>query len=149
MCNLHCPICPTGLGIIGRKQGRIDADTFYAIIDSISRYAYILEIGNWGESFLHPDIFDMITYAHNHHLAVKVISNLNYFDREMAESAVDSGLDYVMISIDGITQEVYERYHIGGNLSKVFDNIKLLVEARERKGDFFSIYFYTYVGASA
>jgi radical SAM protein with 4Fe4S-binding SPASM domain len=48
-----------------------------------------------------------------------------------AKEIVESGLDRILISIDGTTQEVYEQYRVNGTLQKVLDGTKLLVEARK------------------
>jgi len=131
ICNLHCPLCPTGLGILGREKGKMSLDNFKALIDQIASYAYIVEMYNWGEPFLHGDIFDMIHYAHSRKMAVRLSTNLNRFNQEMAIETIKSGLDAINISVDGVTQETYERYRRGGKLSKVIDNIKTLVEEKE------------------
>jgi radical SAM protein with 4Fe4S-binding SPASM domain len=136
ICNLSCSICPNGLGILGREHGKMDFDDFTRIIDQVEPYAYLVELCNWGEPFLHPHIFDMISYAHNHRIAVWLSSNFNHFDCEMAEKAVLSGLNRISIAVDGSTQEVYEKYRRDGNLAKVLRNIHLLVEERERRHSF-------------
>lgn len=133
ICNLKCPVCPTGLGTIGRERGRIDFDNYKKIVDQISRYAYVLELYNWGEPFLHPLIFDMIDYAHQKRVSVRLSSNMNYFSQKMAARAVSSGLDRLLVSIDGSTQEVYEKYRRGGKLTRVLENVQLLAEEKRRQ----------------
>jgi radical SAM protein with 4Fe4S-binding SPASM domain len=133
VCNLRCPVCPTGLGTLGRERGSMEFEDFKLIVDQIAKYAYVLELYNWGEPFLHPRIFDMIRYAHKCRISVRLSSNLNYFDCEMAEKTVASGLDRIIIAVDGSTQEVYERYRKGGDLSNVLDNVSLLVEEKKRQ----------------
>jgi MoaA/NifB/PqqE/SkfB family radical SAM enzyme len=61
ICNLRCPLCPTGLGILARKQGKMQFDKYKDIIDQIASYAYQIELYNWGEPFLHPHIFEMVS----------------------------------------------------------------------------------------
>jgi MoaA/NifB/PqqE/SkfB family radical SAM enzyme len=133
ICNLRCPVCPTGLGTIGRERGRIDFENFKAVVDQIAKYAYVLDLYNWGEPFLHPRIFDMISYAHRCRISVRLSSNMNYFSREMAEKTVASRLDRIIVSVDGSTQETYEKYRRGGNLSKLLSNVGLLVEEKRRQ----------------
>lgn len=133
VCNLRCPVCPTGLGILGREQGRMTVESFQALVDQLARYAYVLELYNWGEPFLHPGIFDMIRYAHDHRVSVGLSSNLNYFSREMAEKTVSSGLDRIIVSVDGSTQAAYEAYRRGGDLSRVLDHVNMLVDEKERQ----------------
>lgn len=137
VCNLRCPVCPTGLGTIGRERGRIHFDNFAAIVDQIAKYTYVLELYNWGEPFLHPRIFDMIHYAHKRRISVRLSSNMNYFGREMAERTVASGLDRIIVSVDGSTQESYEKYRRGGNLSRVLGNVSLLVEEKRQQNSLY------------
>lgn len=133
VCNLRCPLCPTGLGILGRKRGMMALDKFQSLIDQISAYAYLVELYNWGEPFLHPQIFEMVQYASSKRIVVKISSNLNHFNQEMAVKTIDSGLDWLLISIDGSTQEVYEKYRRGGNLEKVFANIEMLAAEKKKR----------------
>jgi MoaA/NifB/PqqE/SkfB family radical SAM enzyme len=134
VCNLRCPLCPTGLGTLGRKRGKLDVEKYKGLVDQIAPYAYSVELYNWGEPFLHPDIFDIIHYASERKIIVKLSSNLNRFDREMAAKTVASGLDWIVVSVDGATQETYEKYRRGGNLESVFDNVRFLVEAKREAG---------------
>jgi MoaA/NifB/PqqE/SkfB family radical SAM enzyme len=130
ICNLRCPLCPTGLGKLGREQGKMTLNRYKALIDQIVPYAYSVELYNWGEPFLHPGIFDMIEYASSRKISVSLSSNLNYFTREMARKTVRAGLDMIIISVDGATQETYGKYRRRGNLDKVMEHIKLLVEEK-------------------
>lgn len=131
-CNLHCAICPTGLGILGRPRSRMSLASYQKLIDQIVPYAYLVELYNWGEPFLHPQIFEIIQYASSRRMGVRLSSNLNHYSVEMAEKTVASGLDAINISVDGATQEVYEKYRRGGNLSKVLTHIQWLVAAKRK-----------------
>jgi radical SAM protein with 4Fe4S-binding SPASM domain len=130
ICNLHCPLCPTGRGVLARPRGRMALDDLRQIIDQIAPYAYRVELYNWGEPLLHPDIFDMIEYAVHKRITVGLSSNLNRLDRNSARRLVESGLSQLVVSIDGATQESYETYRRGGSLERVLENLKLLTETR-------------------
>jgi MoaA/NifB/PqqE/SkfB family radical SAM enzyme len=134
VCNLRCPLCPTGLGTLGRERGKMTPEQFYGLIDQVAPYAYSVEMYNWGEPFLHPQIFEMIKYASSKRIAVRLSSNMNRFSPEMAMKAVQSGLDAVLVSVDGATQEVYEKYRRGGNLERVLENVRMLVDAKKKAG---------------
>jgi MoaA/NifB/PqqE/SkfB family radical SAM enzyme len=134
VCNLRCPLCPTGLGTLKRDAGKMEFEKFTQIIDQIEPYAYLAELYNWGEPYLHPRIFDMIAYASQRKISVRMSSNFNRFNEEMARKTVASGLDALTISVDGATQETYARYRRKGNLATVLNNIKLLVAEKERQG---------------
>jgi MoaA/NifB/PqqE/SkfB family radical SAM enzyme len=130
VCNLRCPLCPTGLGTLGRKRGMMAFEDFKLLIDQITPYAFSVELYNWGEPFLHPEIFEMIQYASSQKIGVKLSSNLNRFNRDMAVKTVHSGLDLVIVSVDGATQGTYEKYRRGGNLDRVLENVRILVEEK-------------------
>ena len=132
ICNLRCPLCPTGLGILKRDKGKMPLANFKQLIDEIAPYAYYVELYNWGEPFLHPQIFEMIHYASTKRISVRLSSNFNYFSEKMAVEAIKSGLDAIIVSLDGATQETYEKYRRKGNLTKVLENIRMLVKEKKR-----------------
>jgi MoaA/NifB/PqqE/SkfB family radical SAM enzyme len=133
VCNLQCPVCPTGIGVLGRPRGKIDVNAYRDLVDQIAPYAYVLELFEWGEPFLHPQIFDLIRYAQQARISVRLSSNLNHFDAGMAVELVESGLDRLIVAVDGATQETYERYRRGGHVERVFSNMELIVKEKRRQ----------------
>ncbi len=133
-CNLQCALCPSGLGTIGRARGRMDWALYTRLVDEVAPYAYSIELYNWGEPLLHPRLGEMIAYAHARRISVRMSSNLNLLTPATAELLVRSRLDRLIVSVDGSTQEVYERYRRGGDLARVQRNLAMLVEARRRAG---------------
>ena len=131
ICVLRCPLCPTGRGTLKRPRGKMAFDHFKKLVDEIAPYAYFLDLYNWGEPFLHPQIFDMIDYANSQNISTKISSNFNYFDVNMAKLAVVSGLEELVISLDGADQETYETYRVGGSLDKVVVSIRSVVKQKE------------------
>ena len=79
ICNLRCPLCPTGAGTLNRKKGSMPLETFKKIVDEMHRYLISIDLFNWGEPLLHKHVYDMIRYAHNHHIVTSVSTNFNYF----------------------------------------------------------------------
>jgi radical SAM protein with 4Fe4S-binding SPASM domain len=134
VCNLRCPVCPTGCGIPGRPKGSMPLDRFKRIIDEFGKYLVSIDLFNWGEPLFNKDIYKMIAYAHKHHIVTSVSSNLNYFPGNSAEELVSSGLDILILSIDGASQESYEKYRIGGNFSNVIENLSALIAKKKQRG---------------
>lgn len=134
ICNLHCPLCPTGRGILARPRGKMVLSDLKRVIDQIAPYAYRVELYNWGEPLLHPDIFEMIKYVASRRITVGISSNLNRLDRIGAQRLVDSGLSQLVVSVDGSTQESYSAYRQGGSLERVLANLNMLVETRTASG---------------
>lgn len=133
ICILHCPLCATGLGMLGRTKGMIRYEDYTRIVDQVAPYAYVLELYNWGEPFLHPRIFDIIGYAHKKRISVRLSSNLNRFDRQAAAQTVACGLDRLIVSVDGASQAIYEQYRRGGDLQRVSEHLQWLVEEKRRQ----------------
>src|SRR3989344_1168171 len=84
VCNLHCKLCPVGLGDDGRNRGMMDFEIFKQIIDECGEYLYRIHLYNWGEPFLNKRIFDMIKYAKKQNIQIIISSNLNIFNEDIA-----------------------------------------------------------------
>lgn len=91
-----------------------------------------IELYNWGEPLLNPDLPEMIRFAKSFNIHVISSTNLNTLSPELAEELARSGLDELLLSIDGATQETYEKYRVGGNLQRVLDNLEVLQSANAR-----------------
>ena len=135
ICQLKCPLCHTGLGTIHRDKGTMHFDLFTKTIDQIKDYCVWLTLYSWGEPFLNRRIHEFVAYAHRKKIATLISTNLNKpLTPEMAENIITSGLDVMIISMDGVTQEVYQHYRVGGRLDRVLDNINLLVQKKRELG---------------
>ena len=135
ICQLKCPLCHTGLGTVNRQKGVMHFDLYKKTIDQIKDYCIWLSLYSWGEPFLNKRIHEYVAYAHQANIATMMSTNLNKpMTPKMAEDLVRSGLDSLIISLDGTTQEVYEVYRVGGQLDRVLDNIRLLADKRRELG---------------
>lgn len=134
VCNLRCPLCPTGTGDLDRRQQRMDYEVFTRTIDQMAPWAYEVNLHNWGESLLHPRIFDMIKYASDNNLATNMSTNFNRVSDEKIDKLIESGLEYLILSIDGISQDVYSKYRVRGNINKVLANVEKLVRRKRELG---------------
>lgn len=135
ICQLKCPLCHTGLGTVHRDKGVMSFSMFQDVIQQIKDYCIWLSLYSWGEPFLNKDIAKYVACAHQANIATIMSSNLNKpLTPSMAEELVQSGLDVLIISLDGTTQDVYEVYRVGGHLDRVLDNVKLITEKRRELG---------------
>ena len=144
ICNLKCPLCPTGQGLKGRAKGKMPFPNFKKIIDEIGDYLYSLRLENWGEPLLNEEICDMVSYAKSKKINTSFNTNLHFLNEQSAERLILSGLDHIKISLDGARKDSYAKYRIGGDFNKIVNNIKLLVEMRQdlnRTNPFIEIQF--------
>jgi radical SAM protein with 4Fe4S-binding SPASM domain len=130
ICPLRCSLCPTGQEKEGLPQGFLAFENFKKIIDELGDYLLIVELYNWGEPFLNKDFLRMVRYARDHDIIVTTSSNLNVFDDKLCRELLQSGLNILMVSLDGASQETVETYQRGNNFSKVIGNIKKIVKEK-------------------
>jgi radical SAM protein with 4Fe4S-binding SPASM domain len=130
-CNLGCPECPSGLKQFSRDTGNLKAENFNRWLDQLAPTLSYLNFYFQGEPFIHNEILQFIEKASQKGIYTSTSTNAHFITEKKAEEIVCSGLDRILISIDGTTQEVYEQYRIHGSLQKVLDGTKHLVEARK------------------
>jgi len=132
-CNLGCPECPSGLKQFTRPTGKLDLDLHKKMLDQVSKSVFYINYYFQGEPFLHPQFLELIRQAKKHKIYTATSTNAHFIDQKKAEEIIDSGLDRLIISIDGLTQETYENYRVHGNLAKVIEASKLLIAAKKAK----------------
>jgi radical SAM protein with 4Fe4S-binding SPASM domain len=131
-CNLGCPECPSGLKQFTRPVGNLEFNSYTKTIDNLQKHLIYLYFYFQGEPYLHPKILDMIKYASSKKIYTVISTNGHYLTPRRAEETVSSGLDRILISVDGATQDTYQQYRIGGTLDKVLEGAKNLVEAKKK-----------------
>lgn len=132
-CNLRCPLCATGQHLNDRPRGEIGFEDFQRLIDELAPTLFKARLHSWGEPMLHPRLYDMITCLTERNVGSEISSNLMAFRREDAFRLVDSGLEMLIVSMDGTTQEVYETYRIGARLETVKENLRTIVAAKRAR----------------
>lgn len=133
-CNLSCPECPSGNGTMVRPLGMLSRDRFADIVRQTSNEVLYLQLFFQGEPFINAGLVDMIREARRHRMYVSISTNAHYLRDEVIAALLDSGLQRLIISIDGLTQDVYEEYRVGGSLPRVLDALHRLHMARRAHG---------------
>ncbi|HMU46569.1 MAG TPA: SPASM domain-containing protein [Chitinophagaceae bacterium] len=127
-CNLRCPECPSGLRAFTRPTGMLQENFFKKTIDQLSKDLLYLVFYFQGEPYLNPDFLDMVKYASGKKIYTATSTNAHYLNDSNARRTIESGLDRLIISIDGTTQEVYKQYRVGGQLDKVLEGARNIVK---------------------
>ena len=131
-CNLRCPECPSGLREFTRPTGMLQKDFFKETIDDIYKDLLYLIFYFQGEPYLNPAFLEMVAYAHQKGIYTATSTNAHYLTDEKAKQTVESGLDRLIISIDGTSQDVYEQYRVGGKLAKVLEGASNIVKWKKQ-----------------
>lgn len=132
-CNLRCPECPSGLRSFTRPTGMLSEQLFQRVIDEIAPTLVYLTFYFQGEPYLHPQFLQMVRYAADRNIYTATSTNAHYLSEANAERTIDSGLDRLIVSIDGTTQDTYQSYRVGGSLEKVLEGTRTLLKVRAKR----------------
>jgi radical SAM protein with 4Fe4S-binding SPASM domain len=132
-CNLACPECPSGLKQFTRSTGRLNADEHIAMLDKLPSSIWYINYYFQGEPFLNPGFLSLVREANKRKIFTSTSTNAHFINASMAEQIIDSGLNQLIISIDGLTQETYESYRKHGKLEQVLKATEWLVAAKKKK----------------
>jgi radical SAM protein with 4Fe4S-binding SPASM domain len=127
-CNLRCPECPSGKREFTRPTGMLQNDFFRSTIDELYKKVTYLIFYFQGEPYLNPKFLEMVSYASGKGIYTATSTNAHYLNDANAKKTVESGLDRLIISVDGTTQETYEQYRIGGDIKKVIEGAENIIK---------------------
>lgn len=131
-CNLRCPECPSGLRSFTRPTGMLQHELFHNVIDQLAPSLSYLTFYFQGEPYLHPQFLDMVKYASARGIYTATSTNAHYLKDDIARQTVESGLDRLIISIDGTTQQTYQSYRVGGTLDKVIEGTQRILAWKKK-----------------
>lgn len=131
LCNLKCPLCPSGNGDMQRDRGIMALQEFKKLIDDAGDYLVLLMLWNQGEPFINKELLEMVRYARSRNIPTMTSTNGHYVrTAEQAREVVRSGLSEMIVSLDGVDQETYETYRVGGKLERVLESTRLVAAAK-------------------
>lgn len=133
-CNINCVMCERCN--MTRKIGFMSLHLFRKIIDQCALFQIdSVKLNLWGESTLHSDLINMIKYAKNRGiLNTQLNTNGVLWNEKLAKSIFESGLDRLTFSLDGATQETYERIRIKSNFGRVITNLNTIFRLKQKHG---------------
>jgi len=123
-CNLVCPECITGAGLLTRKNEFIS----YTLAEKIAAELRGRTLSAWlyfqGESMMHPRFFDILELFREMNPVIS--TNGHFLDGETCVKLASSPLRRIIISYDGVTPDVYNMYRRGGDHARVTEGIRRL-----------------------
>lgn len=133
ICNLRCPQCFTTDAKFTRPKGKMDVETFEAIINQASPNAFYLNLYFQGEPFLNQNLSSFIHKAKKSGFYVAVSTNAHYLSQDNVNNIIDAGLDRLIVSLDGTDTETYMQYRQGGDFDTVVNGVRLLAEMKKKQ----------------
>ena len=147
-CNLRCPQCPSGLRQFTRPTGNLKPEFNTLILDQLGSSIQHINYYFQGEPFINPNFLELVKEARKRNIYVVTSTNAHFISSETAEKIIESGLSEVIISIDGTSQETYEKYRIEGSLEKVLEGTKNLIESKKKRNSVYPIVTFQFLVVS-
>lgn len=132
-CNLKCPECPSGTGTLTRPLGLLDVKKFEEIIDQIKEFTFYIQLFFQGEPFINKNIYKMINYARKNNIYISISTNGLLLNDNNINELLKSPPDKLIFSIDGMSQNTYEKYRVGGEFKKVSESLENLLKFKKEK----------------
>jgi wyosine [tRNA(Phe)-imidazoG37] synthetase (radical SAM superfamily) len=143
ICNLRCPGCQLGRGETERqgteqrKPGLMSLRSFKESVRDFLPYLVKVNLYDEGEPLLNPELFAMIRHLSDNNVSTCISSNFSLpLSNGDLLRLIDSGLEHLVIALDGATPESYNRYRVGGDFFQVLENMRrlsALMTPRDRK----------------
>ena len=136
-CNLRCPGCGLGLIAASRKRRTMPFETYTSVLDQLGPGLRLLFFYDYGESFLHPRAVEMLRCARSVNETMLIHCSTNGIplrNETKQREVIDTGVDELLFSVDGASQEVYGRYRVGGDFEAVIKVMESMVRLRDSLG---------------
>ncbi len=132
-CNLNCPECPSGLGELTRPLGLLSFEKFKAWINQIKDHAFYVQLYFQGEPFINKDLPEMLNYAREQNVYTSISTNGLLLNEKNIKQILDSPPDKLIFSIDGLDEETYQNYRIGGKFEDVDKSFRMFMKEKKKR----------------
>jgi MoaA/NifB/PqqE/SkfB family radical SAM enzyme len=141
-CNLRCPqtacIPNNDRAIRTRDSDFLGLDSFRRIVDDFAGDLRHVFFFNYGDPFVHAEAEDMLAHLRRTSPDARVVTSTNGIPLSKPERArkvvASGGLDFMVFTIGGITQESYSRYHVGGRVELALRGMTNVLQAKRDLG---------------
>jgi MoaA/NifB/PqqE/SkfB family radical SAM enzyme len=145
LCNLGCTVCvharPSSTSSAElktqtfRARQKMPLDAFERVVDEVAGKTCALSLYYLGDPLMHPDLAAMCRYAWRKKLNTHISTNLSFeLDDARIDELVQCGLTHLTVCVDGLTQELYERTRVGGDIALVLKNLERIIARRDELG---------------
>jgi len=130
-CNLQCPECPSGLGTLTRPLGLLQIERFQQIIDEIKSTGFYVQLFFQGEPFINKQIVQMISYAKESNVYISISTNGHFINEGNVDNVLRNAPDKLIYSVDGLDEESYQNYRVGGTFEQADKGLKTLINRKK------------------
>jgi radical SAM protein with 4Fe4S-binding SPASM domain len=130
-CNLSCPECSNGSGMMKRARGFMDIGLFNRVISELEPFLFNINLYFQGEPLMHPGFASFIRSSRRSRSIIS--TNGHFLSEENCEILASSGLTKLIVSMDGIDQPTYSVYRVNGSINSVLDGIRNISDAVKKQ----------------
>jgi MoaA/NifB/PqqE/SkfB family radical SAM enzyme len=137
MCQLACPGCVQSNPIfkIQSRGKTMGLPLFKRILEQAGKYLYRIQFYDNGEPFINKQLLDMISLATAQNIGSQVSTNFSFaFSDDFYRRVVESGLEHLIVAMDGVTQDSYSQYRVNGRYELVESGLRKIIEWKRRLG---------------
>ncbi|MEW6319650.1 MAG: radical SAM/SPASM domain-containing protein [Acidobacteriota bacterium] len=133
ICNAKCPFC--AIDIWDKSVPYMDDALFQKIADELIQYkdwVKFCDLQRSGEPLMDTKIYDRVKYLKDGGMKLMAVTtNASALNERNGRRLLQAGIDEVMISIDSVEKERYEKLRIGLKYETVMHNIKTFFRLRD------------------
>lgn len=132
-CNLKCPECPSGLGALTRPLGLLKTEDFKKLVDEICDTGFYIQLFFQGEPYINKNLPEMIRYAQSKKIYVSISTNGHFVSEQNIDIVLDYAPDKLIFSVDGLDEESYQKYRVGGTFEQADNGLRLLIRRKKER----------------
>lgn len=132
-CNLKCPECPSGTGSLTRQLGLMKSEFYKELIDEICPAGFYVQLYFQGEPFINKNLTQMIEYAQKKKMYVSISTNGLLINQKNVDAVLNNAPDKLIFSIDGLDEESYQNYRVGGTFAEADKALRLIVRRKKER----------------
>jgi radical SAM protein with 4Fe4S-binding SPASM domain len=145
-CNLKCLVCPTGRGLLTRRPQALDPALFERLMQEVGPYLLTASLWGWGEPLLHPALSDILRIQHNRGINTFLSTNGQVLsDEKVLRSLIDYPPTYLIVCLDGITDETNSVFRTGAKLAPALYGVRELARLKRKKGSQFPVLHHRFI----
>lgn len=130
-CNLKCPECPSGLGELTRPLGLLKVGDFKKLIDQIKDTGFYVQLFFQGEPYINKQLPQMINYAQSQNVYISISTNGHFITQKNVDYILQNAPDKLIFSMDGLDEESYQNYRVGGTFKKADEGLRALLKRKQ------------------
>jgi radical SAM protein with 4Fe4S-binding SPASM domain len=145
-CNIKCKVCPTGIGTLNRKPAAMEPALLERLLDDVGPYLFTASLWGWGEPLLHPRLSDILRVTQNRNITTFLSTNgQNLDDDKVLQSLVDHPPTYLIVCLDGLTDETNSMFRVGAKIQPALDGVSRLAQMKKQKGLALPVLHFRYI----